>query len=103
MTNLKVLNIIKYKLVRLIEGNPTLNLFIYNNIKFLKFFLPHEKDYLGMKKLCQNSLDKVIIDIGANLGISSMGFRQMGFKNKIFLFEPNPIIYKKYLYKIKKK
>mgnify|MGYP001398304156 CR=1 FL=1 len=69
MTNLKVLNIIKYKLVRLIEGNPTLNLFIYNNIKFLKFFLPHEKDYLGMKKLCQNSLDKVIIDIGANLGI----------------------------------
>tara|TARA_Y100000591_G_C21836541_1_gene702896 strand:- start:813 stop:1625 length:813 start_codon:yes stop_codon:yes gene_type:complete len=102
MTNLKVLNIIKYKLVRLIEGNPTLNLFIYNNIKFLKFFLPHEKDYLGMKKLCQNSLDKVIIDIGANLGISSMGFRQMGFKNKIYIFEPNPIIFKKYLVKIKK-
>ena len=95
MTNLKVLNIIKYKLVRLIESNPSLNLLIYNNIKYFKFLLPHEKDYLGMRKLCQNSLSKVIIDIGANLGISSMGFRQMGFRNKIYIFEPNQIIIKK--------
>ncbi len=102
MTNLKLLNIIKYKLVRLIESNPSFNLLIYNNIKYLKFLLPHEKDYLGMRKLCQNSLNKVIIDIGANLGISSMGFRQMGFKNRIYIFEPNPIIFKKYLIEIKK-
>ena len=58
MTNLKVLNIIKYKLVRLIESNPSLNLLIYNNIKYFKFLLPHEKDYLGMRKLCQYSLKK---------------------------------------------
>lgn len=102
MTNFKILNIVKYKLVRLIESNPTLNLLIYNNIKYLKFLLPHEKDYLGMRKLCQNSLNKVIIDVGANLGISSMGFRQMGFQNKIYIFEPNPIIFKKYLIHIKK-
>ena len=102
MPNLKIINIIKYKIVRLIEGNPSLNLLIYNNIKYLKFLLPHEKDYLGMKKLCQNSPNKTIIDIGANLGISSMGFRQMGFKNKIYIFEPNPVIFKKYLINIKK-
>ena len=102
MTNLKFINIIKYKLVRLIESNPSLNLLIYNNIKYLKFLLPHEKDYLGMRKVCQNSLDKVILDIGANLGISSMGFRQMGFRNIIYIFEPNPIIFRKYLVKIKK-
>lgn len=102
MTNLKVLNIIKYKLVRLIESNPSLNLLIYNNIKYFKFLLPHEKDYLGMRKLCQNSLNKVIIDIGANLGISSMGFRQMGFRNKIYIFEPNPVIFKKHLISVRK-
>ena len=51
MVNLKILNILKYKLVRLIERNPTLNLLVYNNIKYLKFLLPHEKDYLGMKKI----------------------------------------------------
>jgi FkbM family methyltransferase len=45
----------------------------------------------------------VIIDIGANLGISTMGFRQMGFKNKIYIFEPNPFIFNKYLIKLKKK
>ena len=103
MVNLKILNILKYKLVRLIERNPTLNLFVYNNIKYLKFLLPHEKDYLGMKKICKNSPDKVIIDVGANLGISTMGFRQMGFKNKIYIFEPNPEIFNKYLIPIKKK
>ena len=103
MPNLKIINIIKYKIVRLIESNPALNLLIYNNIKYLKFLLPHEKDYLGMRKLCKNNLNKTIIDIGANLGISSMGFRQMGFKNKIYIFEPNPIIFKKYLINLKKK
>ncbi len=102
MFNLKILNILKYKLVRLIEQNPNLNLLIYNNIKYLNFFLPHEKDYLGMKKICKNNLNKIILDIGANLGISSMGFRQMGFKNKIYIFEPNPIIFKNYLLNIKK-
>ena len=103
MVNLKILNILKYKLVRLIERNPTLNLLVYNNIKYLKFLLPHEKDYLGMKKICKNSMDEVIVDIGANLGISTMGFRQMGFRNKIYIFEPNPEIFKKHLIPIKKK
>jgi FkbM family methyltransferase len=102
MLKFKILNIIKYKLVRIIEKNPSINLMVYNNIKYFKFLLPHEKDYLGMKKICKNNLDEVIIDIGANLGISTMGFRQMGFKNKICIFEPNPEIYNKYLLPIKK-
>jgi len=103
MFKFKIVNVIKYKLVRIIERNPSLNLLVYNNIKYLNFFLPHEKDYLGMKKICKNSLEKVIFDIGANLGISTMGFRQMGFKNKIYIFEPNPEIFDKYLLPIKKK
>ena len=102
MLKFKIINIIKYKLVRIIEKNPYLNLLVYNNIKYLKFLLPHEKDYLGMKKVCSNKEEKVIIDIGANLGISTMGFRQMGFKNKICIFEPNPEIFNKHLLPLKK-
>ena len=103
MFNFKIINILKYKIVRIVESNPILNLLIYNNIRYFKFLLPHEKDYLGMKKICKNRVNEAIIDVGANLGISTMGFRQMGFKNKIFIFEPNPEIFKKYLVPIKKK
>ena len=35
--------------------------------------------------------------IGANLGISSMGFRKLGFKNKIYAYEPNYFLYIKLL------
>ena len=31
-----------------------------------------------------------ILDIGGNIGLSTIGFRSLGFKkNKIFIFEPN--------------
>ncbi len=103
MNILKIINILKYSLVRLTEKNPNLNLLIYNNIRFFKFLLPHEKDYLGMKIICKNKKNANIIDIGGNLGISAMGFRQMGFINKIYVFEPNFEIYKNYLIPLKKK
>lgn len=92
-------NSIKYRIIRLIESNPSLNLLIYNNITFFKPFLPHEKDYHGIKHLIKNKLNDTIIDIGGNLGISAMGFRKLGFKNKIFLFEPNKYIYNNYIKK----
>ena len=84
---LKSLNSIKYKLVRIIESNPLINLFIYNNISLFKLFLPHEKDYYGMKFLINNKKSDSIIDVGGNLGISSMSFRKLGFENQIFIFK----------------
>ena len=60
---LKSLNSIKYKLVRIIESNPLINLFIYNNISLFKLFLPHEKDYYGMKFLINNKKSDSIIDV----------------------------------------
>ena len=70
------INSLKFKLIRLIESNPILNLIIYNNISFFKLFLPHEKDYYGIKLLINNKIDDSIIDVGGNLGISAMGFRR---------------------------
>jgi len=90
---------IKYKFIRYIESNYKLNLLIYNNIQYLKFLLPHDKDYYGMLLLCKNNKNKIILDIGASLGISSLGFRRMGFKNKIYAFEPNFFLFNNYLKK----
>ena len=99
----KKINLIKYKLVRFIESKPSLNLFIYNNIRFIRFLLPHEKDFYGMLLVCKNERDFAILDIGANLGISLLGFRQLGFINKIYAFEPNYYLYKNFLKMISKK
>jgi len=100
---LKSFETIKYKIIRLIESNYKLNLLIYNNIRFFKFLLPHEKDFYGMLLLCKNQKKQIFLDIGANLGISSLGFRQLGFKNIIYAFEPNHYLYNCYLKKISKK
>lgn len=94
---ISILNSIKFKLVRIIESIPALNLFIYNNISLFKLFLPHEKDYYGIKLLINNKKNDSIIDVGGNLGISTMGFRKLGYENKIILFEPNKFLFKKYI------
>ena len=41
--NEQFINSFKFKLVRIIEANPIINLIIYNNISLFKLFLPHEK------------------------------------------------------------
>lgn len=91
---------IKYQIARIFERNPYLNLFIYNNISFLSFLLPHEKDYNAIKYLLKSHRTNIFLDVGANNGISTRGFRKLGFKNLIYLFEPNNFLYNKYLLKL---
>ena len=98
-----MINLIKYKIIRWIERFPLVSILIYNNVNKLKLFLPHEKDYYGILKICEISKTKSFIDVGANIGISTLGFRKLGFTNPIYLFEPNFFIYKNYLKKLKKK
>ena len=96
---LKTFETLKYKFIRYFERNYRINLLIYNNIHLLKFLLPHEKDYYGMLLVCRKKKNNVILDIGGSLGISSLGFRRLGFKNIIYIFEPNNILFKKFLKK----
>lgn len=98
-----MINLIKYKIIRWIERFPLISILIYNNASKLKFFLPHEKDYYGILKVCKISKNKSLIDVGANIGISTLGFRKLGFTNPIYLFEPNYLLYENYLKKMKKK
>ena len=86
---MKLILNIKYYLVRIIEKIPLIQIVIYNYISNFHFFFPHEKDYYGLKKLIPLNNNKDFIDVGGNIGLSSIGFRQLGYKNKILIFEPD--------------
>ena len=76
---------------------------VYNNLLFFKFLLPQDKDYLGLKKLFKNNEKGTFVDIGGNIGLSTASFREIGFKeNEILIFEPDKLLIKNYLLKIKK-
>jgi len=95
---------IQYIIIRIIEAYPQINLLILNNLTYFKFFLPHDKDYLGLKLIFKKNYNlNSFLDIGANVGASTLSFIKMGFYNKMYLFEPNFNLYKNYLKKIKKK
>lgn len=94
---------LKYMIVRLIEKIPFIQILIYNFISNFHFFFPHEKDYYGLKKLINIENKNHFIDVGGNIGLSIIGFRQLGFKNKIIVFEPDVNFCIKKLIKLKKK
>jgi len=93
----------KYRTVKFIEQMPLLQIYIYNNLDKFKFLFPHDKDYLGLKLLFKKNEKRDFIDIGGNIGLSTIGFRELGFtKNNILIFEPDNFLFKNYLKKIKK-
>lgn len=95
---------LKHQLIKRIEKVPLLQLFIYNNLSLFSFLFPHDKDYYALKILFSNKEKRSFIDVGGNIGLSTIGFRELGFKsNKIHMFEPDKDLIKSYLYKIKKK
>ena len=94
---------IKYRLVKFIENIPLLQIYVYNNLNKFKFLFPHDKDYLALKILFKQNEKRDFIDIGGNIGLSTIGFRELGFtKNTIHIFEPDKILVEKYLKKLKK-
>lgn len=99
---ISILNTLKYRIARWVEKYPLITILIYNKTKYFKFLLPHEKDYYGIVKLVRNSKRFSLVDVGANIGISSMGFRKLGLINPIYLFEPNYHLFKNFLKKLKK-
>lgn len=95
---------LKHQLIKKIEKIPLLQIFIYNHLKFLNFLLPHDKDYYALKLLFQTNEERSFLDVGGNIGLSTLGFIKLGFnKNKIHLFEPDSSLIKKYLNNIKEK
>lgn len=94
---------LKHQIVKFIEKLPLIQIFIYNNLKYFSFLFPHDKDYYALKLLINKNDKRVFIDVGGNIGLSSIGFRELGFKNRVLIFEPDKSLINKYLKKIKKK
>lgn len=85
-----MINLIKYSLVRVIENFPSIHTVIYNNIDRFSFLFPHEKDFYGLNNIFNKNHKGDFLDIGGNIGLSTIGFRVLGYKkNKIYIFEPN--------------
>ena len=94
---------LKHKIIKTIEKIPSLQIFIYNNLRYFKFLFPHDKDYYALKLLFKSSERRSFADIGGNIGLSSIGFRELGFiNNKIHIFEPDQGLIRSYLNKIQK-
>ncbi|MBD1154291.1 FkbM family methyltransferase [Pelagibacterales bacterium SAG-MED21] len=94
---------LKHRIVNVLEKIPSIQIFIYNNLQYLKFLFPHDKDYYALNLLFKKNETRSFLDVGGNIGLSTIGFRELGFrKNKILVFEPDSFLYKKYLLNIKK-
>lgn len=99
----KIIKKIQYIIIRIIESYPSINTIILNNINYFKLFLPHDKDYLGLKILFAEKkiFNGIFVDVGGNTGSSILSFRSMGFQNSIYSFEPNLLLFQKYLKSLK--
>ena len=93
---------LRYRLIKFIEDIPLLQILIYNNLSKFKFLFPHDKDYLGLKLLFGKDEKRDFIDVGGNIGLSFIGFRELGFKNNcIHIFEPDKYLIDNYIKKLK--
>ena len=79
---------------------PPSHNFIYSLLPRMAFMLPHDKSYKIIPYLATKE-NGLILDAGANNGISSVYFRHVMPKWNILAIEPNPI-HKKDLNRLKK-
>jgi len=95
---------LKHQIIKTIEKFPLIQIFIYNNLQYFSFLFPHDKDYYALNILFKKNEKRTFIDVGGNIGLSTIGFRELGFrKNKILIFEPDKDLIKNYLFKIRAK
>ena len=94
---------LKHQLIKKIEKIPLLQIFIYNNLRFFKFLFRHDKDYYALKILFTDKEKRAFIDVGGNIGLSAIGFRELGFiNNRIYIFEPDIDLIANHLNRLKK-
>ena len=67
-----MLRSLKYSFVKFLEKIPLIQMLIYNNLIFFKFLLPQDKDYLALKKLFKTDEKGTFLDIGGNIGLSTV-------------------------------
>lgn len=79
---------LKYATAEKVKQNPYLWALFWNSLPRLRFLLPHDKSYFGLRHILRNE-EGLILDIGANNGISAAGFRRINRDCPILSVEAN--------------
>lgn len=79
-------------LTRVVNRHPVIQYLAWRVIPHLPFLLPHDKTYLGFRHLVVKGKRGMFLDVGANVGISAMGFRRINSDYRILSIEPNPAL-----------
>ena len=86
---------------RLLRYNPYTGFIGRRLFQYIPFLLPHDKSYYGFAHLVHNG-DGLFLDVGANDGISAIGFRHVHSDYRILSIEPN-LCHERALRKLKRK
>ncbi len=70
-------------------------------LQYIPFFLPHDKAYHGFAYLARGK-EGLFLDVGANDGISAVGFRRVNKNYRILSIEPN-VCHERHLKKLNKR
>lgn len=73
---------------RLLRYHPITGFIGRRLFQYVPFVLPHDKSYFGFTHLVHNG-DGLFLDVGANDGISAIGFRHIHSDYRIISIEPN--------------
>lgn len=92
---------ISFAIPRLLRYNPYTGFIGRRLVQYTPFLLPHDKSYYGFKHLVHPG-DGLFLDIGANDGISAVGFRHIHSDYRIVSIEPN-LCHERALRKLKKR
>jgi len=86
---------------RLLRYNPYTGFIGRRLFQYIPFLLPHDKSYYGFVHLVHEG-DGLFLDVGANDGISAIGFRHVHSDYRILSIEPN-LCHESHLRNLKKR
>jgi FkbM family methyltransferase len=88
----KLASAFEVRLARLVEQHPVLWKASWELVKRIPILLPHDKSYNAFRHFVRAMPDGLFLDIGANDGISALGFRRFSRQYRILSLEPNPML-----------
>jgi len=83
---------LRERLAALAESNPYLWLIAWRSLHWFPFLLPHDASYRAVRHFFKAAPDGLLLDVGANDGISVLSFRALDSRYRILSFEPNLLL-----------
>ena len=89
--NLGLVAKIKWKAERLLTSHPYSYYYTKKVVERIPWFLRHDGDFYGIPVFLKDDPKALVLDVGANDGISARSIRKLLPKAKIVSFEINPL------------